>query len=271
MLALLRDRGASFFGDLRGAAGARRRGRAQRDRIARRLGPRGVRRLCGLARARSRAPTPRRRRSTAARTSRAGGRRSRRPQDTRESRDAAVEAQAWTLLRRYGVVFRRLLAREALAAPWRELTRVYRRLEARGEIRGGRFVSGMAGEQYALPRAVERLREVRRGAADGRVLAIGTADPLNLVGIVTRGRADPRRGAQPPGLSRRCAARGPRRGLHPRAGADRSGDCRGRVARAQPATRGHGPPDARIARKPQLPASRFQLRRPGLTSHFSLI
>jgi ATP-dependent Lhr-like helicase len=84
-------------------------------------------------------------------------------------------------------VFRRLLAREALSTPWRELTRVYRRLEARGEIRGGRFVSGMAGEQFALPRAVERLREVRRGAADGRVLGIATADPLNLVGIVTAG------------------------------------------------------------------------------------
>ena len=85
------------------------------------------------------------------------------------------------------MVFRRLLAREALAAPWRELTRVYRRLEARGEIRGGRFVSGMAGEQFALPRAVERLREVRRTPPDGRVLAISTADPLNLAGIVTAG------------------------------------------------------------------------------------
>ena len=78
------------------------------------------------------------------------------------TRDAAVELQAWTLLRRYGVVFRRLLARETNAAPWRELARVYRRLEARGEIRGGRFVSGMSGEQFALPDAVERLREVRR-------------------------------------------------------------------------------------------------------------
>ena len=84
------------------------------------------------------------------------------------SDEAAVEAQAWSLLRRYGVVFRRLLAREANAAPWRELARVYRRLEARGEIRGGRFVSGMSGEQFALPDAVERLREVRRTAPDGR-------------------------------------------------------------------------------------------------------
>src|SRR5207247_3026966 len=103
------------------------------------------------------------------------------------SREAAIETQARSLLRRYGVVFRRVLAREANAAPWRELTRVYRRLEARGEIRGGRFVSGMSGEQYALAGAVERLREVRRTPHDGRLLAISAADPLNLAGIVTAG------------------------------------------------------------------------------------
>ena len=85
------------------------------------------------------------------------------------------------------MVFRRLLTREAAALPWRELARVYRRLEARGEIRGGRFVSGMSGEQFALPRAVERLREVRKTPADGRVVAISAADPLNLAGIVTSG------------------------------------------------------------------------------------
>jgi ATP-dependent Lhr-like helicase len=101
--------------------------------------------------------------------------------------DAAVEAQARALLRRYGVVFRRLLAREANIAPWRELTRVYRRLEARGEVRGGRFVSGMSGEQFALADAVERLREVRRTPADGRCLVVSGADPLNLAGIVTAG------------------------------------------------------------------------------------
>jgi ATP-dependent Lhr-like helicase len=94
---------------------------------------------------------------------------------------------AWTLLRRYGVVFRRILAREATAAPWRELTRVYRRLEARGEIRGGRFVSGMSGEQFALPDAVERMRDVRRTSADGSFVTISAADPLNLAGIITEG------------------------------------------------------------------------------------
>ncbi len=101
--------------------------------------------------------------------------------------DEAVELQAWTLLRRYGVVFRRLLAREANAAPWRELTRVYRRLEARGEIRGGRFVTGMSGEQFARPDAVESLREVRRIRADDGLITVSAADPLNLTGIVTAG------------------------------------------------------------------------------------
>src|SRR5439155_15985985 len=98
------------------------------------------------------------------------------------AREAAIEAQAWSLLRRYGVVFRRALVREANAAPWRELIRVYRRLEARGDIRGGRFVSGMSGEQFALPEAVERVREIRRTPSDGRLVAVSGADPLNLAG-----------------------------------------------------------------------------------------
>jgi len=104
-----------------------------------------------------------------------------------DSPDTGVEVQAWSLLRRYGVVFRRLLIRESAAAPWRELARVYRRLEARGEIRGGRFVSGMSGEQYALPDAVPVLREVRRTRPSGVFYAISTADPLNLAGSVTAG------------------------------------------------------------------------------------
>jgi ATP-dependent Lhr-like helicase len=98
-----------------------------------------------------------------------------------------VEMFAWTLLRRYGVVFRRLLYRESAAVPWRDLVRVYRRLEARGEIRGGRFVTGMSGEQFALPEAVERLREIRRTPADDRLTTISGADPLNLTGIITAG------------------------------------------------------------------------------------
>jgi ATP-dependent Lhr-like helicase len=98
-----------------------------------------------------------------------------------------ADAVAWTLLRRYGVVFRRLLARETTAVTWRELVHVFRRLEARGEIRGGRFVGGMSGEQFALPDAVERLREIRRTPADDRLVTISAADPLNLTGIITPG------------------------------------------------------------------------------------
>jgi ATP-dependent Lhr-like helicase len=107
--------------------------------------------------------------------------------DRDTSRDEAVSALAWTLLSRYGVVFRRLLAREVSGVTWRELVRVYRMLEARGDIRGGRFVSGMSGEQYALPDAVDRLRETRRSGPDERLVAISGADPLNLTGIVTLG------------------------------------------------------------------------------------
>jgi ATP-dependent Lhr-like helicase len=101
--------------------------------------------------------------------------------------DRAVETRAWTLLRRYGIVFRRVLTRETNVAPWLDLARVYRRLEARGEIRGGRFVTGMSGEQFALPDAVERLREIRRSPADGRAITVSAADPLNLAGIITPG------------------------------------------------------------------------------------
>jgi len=80
-----------------------------------------------------------------------------------------------------------VVARETLTAPWRDLARVYRRLEARCEIRGGRFVAGFSGEQFALPHAVEQLRHVRRSPVSRRPLVIAAADPLNLAGIVTAG------------------------------------------------------------------------------------
>jgi len=101
--------------------------------------------------------------------------------------DQIAVAIAWQLLRRYGVVFRRLVARETLLAPWRDVLRVYRRLEARGEIRGGRFVGGFSGEQYALAEAVGLLRAVRREEAKGELVTVSGADPLNLVGIITPG------------------------------------------------------------------------------------
>ena len=96
-----------------------------------------------------------------------------------------AEAIAWQLLRRYGVVFRRLIQRETLLTPWREILRVYRRLEARGEIRGGRFVGGFSGEQYALPEAIGLLRSTRKERGADELIAVSGADPLNLVGILT--------------------------------------------------------------------------------------
>jgi ATP-dependent Lhr-like helicase len=102
-------------------------------------------------------------------------------------REAAVEAFARCLLRRYGVVFRRLLEREALSVSWYELGRFYRRLEARGEIRGGYFVSGISGEQFALPEAIAQLRASRKQPAQGCLVTLSGADPLNLAGILTPG------------------------------------------------------------------------------------
>jgi ATP-dependent Lhr-like helicase len=105
-----------------------------------------------------------------------------------------AEHIARVLLRRYGVVFRRLLERESGLPSWRELLYAYRRLEARGELRGGRFVHGFPGEQYALPAAVSALREIRKRARQGNLVTLSAADPLNLTGLVTPGR---RVGPQP--------------------------------------------------------------------------
>jgi ATP-dependent Lhr-like helicase len=102
-----------------------------------------------------------------------------------------VERIARVLLRRYGVVFRKLMDREGMTLPWRELLRALRRLEARGEIRGGRFVAGGAGEQFALNEAVSMLRSIRRKEPDGALISVSAADPLNLVGIVLPGARVP--------------------------------------------------------------------------------
>ena len=103
------------------------------------------------------------------------------------AREEAIEAFARALLRRYGVVFRRLLERESLKVSWFELGRVYRQLEARGEIRGGYFVSGVSGEQFAFPDAIGLLRSLRKAGPTGELIALSGADPLNLVGILTPG------------------------------------------------------------------------------------
>jgi ATP-dependent helicase Lhr and Lhr-like helicase len=193
VLGCLEERGASFFGDLVNATGLLRTevekglgelvawGLVVSDSFA------GLRAL--LVPSDRRKPIGRLRRrgrsapfgvETAGRWARTG-RRARLPEEQQ------AEAVAWMLLRRYGVVFRRLLERETVLAPWREVLRVYRRLEARGEIRGGRFVGGFSGEQYALPEAVGTLRAVRREAAAGTLVAVSGADPLNLVGIIVPG------------------------------------------------------------------------------------
>ena len=100
----------------------------------------------------------------------------------------ALEHVARILLRRYGVVCWRLLEREAAWLPsWRDLVRVYRRLEARGEIRGGRFIAGLTGEHFALPEAIASLREVRRRPADDALVCLAASDPANLLGTVVAG------------------------------------------------------------------------------------
>jgi ATP-dependent Lhr-like helicase len=184
VLDVLRTRGASFFSDLATAT------RLDADAVRAAIGTlvasglavsdgfSGLRALVWTAQGK---PASRDRRANFA------GRWTSVDPPTSDNRQPSTDLQAWTLLRRYGIVFRRLLTREPNAAPWRELTRVYRRLEARGEIRGGRFVSGMSGEQFALSGAVERLRELRRTRAAGALATISTADPLNLAGIVTSG------------------------------------------------------------------------------------
>lgn len=108
-------------------------------------------------------------------------------------RSENIEHVARTLLRRYGVVCWRLLEREAAwLPPWRDLQRVYHRLEARGEIRGGRFVAGLSGEQFALPEAIAALRQVRKRAHDGALVSLSALDPLNLVGTLLPGTKVPR-------------------------------------------------------------------------------
>ncbi|MGH8401044.1 MAG: Lhr family helicase, partial [Gammaproteobacteria bacterium] len=113
--------------------------------------------------------------------------------------DTPTDSEALThlaevLLRRYWVVFRKVLERESGLPPWRELLYIYRRLEARGEVRGGRFVDGFAGEQFALPDAVGALRAIRKQAHDATLVSVSAADVLNLTGIITPGQRVPVQG-----------------------------------------------------------------------------
>jgi ATP-dependent Lhr-like helicase len=103
-----------------------------------------------------------------------------------ERREAELESACWMLLRRYGVVFRDVLERETTIPRWRELQGMFRRLEARGSVRGGRFLSGFGGEQFAVPEAVASLRETRLHTID-EAITVAAADPLNLAGVVVPG------------------------------------------------------------------------------------
>ncbi|HVO60612.1 MAG TPA: DEAD/DEAH box helicase [Terriglobales bacterium] len=111
--------------------------------------------------------------------------------DAVSDRNRSVEATCWMLLRRYGVVFRDLLTRETTLPKWRELQIAFRRLEDRGEIRGGRFVDGFLGEQFALPVAVDSLRASKKFPPAGETITLSAADPLNLIGILVPGERVP--------------------------------------------------------------------------------
>jgi ATP-dependent Lhr-like helicase len=107
------------------------------------------------------------------------------------SRENQVEAICWMLLKRYGLCFRELLAREKILPSWRELLMTFRRLEDRGEVRGGHFVSGFLGEQFALPYAIDSLRAIKKKLPEENILGISAVDPLNLLGIVLPGNRIP--------------------------------------------------------------------------------
>lgn len=188
-LSVLRRRGASFFDDI--AAEARLLP-TQAEAALGELVSRGLVTADGFTGLRALlAPEPKRprgRRAVPAYSMEAAGRWTVLP-DAPEEHD--VESIAWTLLRRWGVVFRRVVDREGDLPPWYMLLRVYRRLEAQGLIRGGRFVASFGGEQYALPEAIPALRKARRADASGELVSISAADPLNLVGIITPGHRVP--------------------------------------------------------------------------------
>jgi len=205
VLAALDEHGASFFSDLVTATGLLRtqveeslgelvaRGLANADTFN------GVRALVAPAHKRpGHAPRGRRRRGSGPGVDAAGRwvrlapevRNVRVGQGTGAGRMTDLETLehiAWVLLLRYGVVFRRVLEREPALPPWRDLLYAYRRLEARGEIRGGRFVEQFSGEQFAHPEAVGDLAKVRHAPKSDVLVAVSASDPLNLVGIVTPG------------------------------------------------------------------------------------
>jgi ATP-dependent Lhr-like helicase len=189
VIALLRRRGASFFPEI--VAGAHHLPSEVEDALWQLV-------AAGLVTADSFAAL-RALVSGEARRQESSRRRRRQSRRTREGRwsllepagpvpENSIELRARQFLRRYGVFSRELTAREPSAPPWRDLLQVLRRLEARGEIRGGRFIDGLTGEQFALPEAVDSLRVLHRKHPEGSYLRVSACDPLNLVGILTPGQ-----------------------------------------------------------------------------------
>ncbi len=191
VLAFLRQRGASFFADIVRGTGKLK---AEIETALWELVAAGLVTADGFDNLRSLIDPKRRAGQGSGRTARprhSAGRWALLHADVAVERPRAVEAACWMLLRRYGIVIRDLLARESNLPTWRELLMAFRRLEDRGEIRGGRFVDGFLGEQFALPVAVESVRAMRNLPLSGEAFTVSAADPLNLVGILVPGERVP--------------------------------------------------------------------------------
>ncbi len=187
----LRQRGASFFADIVRATGKLK---SEIETALWELVAGGLVTADGFDNLRSLIDPKRRAGQGNARTSRprhSAGRWALLHTEFAAEKERILEATCWMLLKRYGVVFRDLLARETNLPKWRDLQIIFRRLEDRGEIRGGRFVDGFGGEQFALPVAVESLRATRSMPLQGEIITISAADPLNLVGILVPGERVP--------------------------------------------------------------------------------
>lgn len=191
VLQFLRQRGASFFADIvRGTAKLK----AEVETALWELVAAGLLTADGFDNLRALIDPKRRSGQGSGRTSRprhSAGRWSLLYPGDAHDRTQGLEATCWMLLHRYGIIFRELLTRETILPKWREVLITLRRLEDRGQIRGGRFVSGFLGEQFALPVAVESLRANRRQSPTGEITTVSAADPLNLVGIVVPGERVP--------------------------------------------------------------------------------
>jgi len=191
VLEFLRQRGASFFADIVRGTGKLK---AEIETALWELVAGGLVTADGFDNLRSLIDPKRRSGQGSGRTARprhSAGRWALLYTDQAAERSRALEATCWMLLKRYGIVFRDVLAREANLPTWRELLMAFRRLEDRGEVRGGRFVDGFLGEQFALPVAVESVRAMKKLPLSGETITVSAADPLNLIGILVPGERVP--------------------------------------------------------------------------------